>query len=239
MSRALPFLAASILAVALLPAAAQGLPEQKPRISVTGEGEESLRPDMALLSFSVMRQAETAREALSANNEAMAQVIAALKADGVDDRDLQTAGIQINPRYDYPTGPDGRQRQELTGYEVSNTLTVRVRDVQKTGAILDKVVSLGVNQGGGISFTNTDPAAAIEAARREAVENAIAKARTLAQAAGVELGPIMEIFEMTSRPHPMPQMAMKVRAEAADTVPVEAGENSYRVEVTMSFAIAQ
>ena len=236
---ALPFLAASALAVAVLPAAAQGFPEPKPRISVSGEGEQSMRPDMALLSFSVVQQAETAREALSANNAAMAQVIAALKADGVEDRDLQTAGIQINPRYDYPTGPDGSQRQVLTGYEVTNTLTVRVRDVQKTGAILDRVVSLGVNQGGGISFTNADPAAAIEAARREAVEDAVAKARTLAQAAGVELGPILEISEMTTRPQPMPQMAMKMRAEAADAVPVEAGENSYRVQVTMSFGIAQ
>lgn len=239
MSRALPFLAASMLAITVLPTAAQILPEQKPRISVTGEGEESMRPDMALLSFSVMRQAETAREALDANNEAMAQVIAALKADGVEDRDLQTAGIQINPRYEYPTSPNGRQRQVLTGYEVSNTLTVRVRDVQKTGAILDKVVSLGVNQGGGISFTNTDPAAAIESARREAVADAIAKARTLAQAAGVELGPILEISEVASRPQPMPYMAAKMRAEAADAVPVEAGENSYRVEVTMSFGIMQ
>jgi hypothetical protein len=239
MSRiALPFLAAA-LAVAALPAAAQGFPEQKPRISVTGEGEQSMRPDMALLSFSVMRQADTAREALTDNNEAMAQVIAALKADGIEDRDLQTAGIQINPRYEYPTDPDGRQRQVLTGYEVSNTLTVRVREVQKTGAILDRVVSLGVNQGGGISFTNADPSGAIETARRKAVEDAIAKARTLAQAAGVELGPILDMSEMSQRPQPMPYMATKMRADAVEAVPVEAGENSYRVEVTMSFGILQ
>lgn len=236
---ALPFFAASMLALAVLPAAGQTFAEPKPRISVTGEGEHAVRPDMALLSFSVVRQAPTAREALDANNAAMAQVIGALKADGVEDRDLQTAGIQINPRYEYPTGPDGSQRQVMTGYEVANTLTVRVRDVQKTGVILDKVVSLGVNQGGGISFTNADPSAAIETARREAVEDAVAKARTLAQAAGVELGPILDISEIASRPQPMPHMAMKMRAEAADAVPVEAGENSYRVEVTMSFGITQ
>lgn len=236
---ALPLLALSAFATAALPAAAQTMPEPRPRISVTGEGEHALRPDMALLSFSVVRQAETARAALSANNQAMAQVIAALKADGVEDRDLQTAGIQINPRYEYPTGPDGSQRQVMTGYEVANTLTVRVRDVQKTGTILDRVVSLGVNQGGGISFTNADPEAALEAARREAVENAVAKARVLAQAAGVTLGPILEISEMASRPQPMPYMAAKMRAEAADAVPVEAGENSYRIEVTMSFGIVQ
>lgn len=236
---ALPFLAASALAVAVAPAAAQTFPEPKPRISVTGEGQQSIRPDMALLTFSVMRQAETAREALTANNEAMAQVIAALKADGIEDRDLQTAGIQINPRYEYPTRPDGGQRQVMVGYEVTNTLSVRVRDIQNTGAILDKVVSLGVNQGGGISFTNADPAAAVETARRKAVEDAIAKARTLAEAAGVRLGPILDISEMSSRPQPVPYLATKMRAEAADAVPVEAGENSYRVEVTMSFGIEQ
>lgn len=235
----LPLLAFSAFAAAAVPAAAQTPAEPRPRISVTGEGEHAMRPDMALLSFSVVRQAETARAALTANNQAMAQVIAALKADAIEERDLQTAGIQINPRYEYPTGPDGSQRQVLTGYEVSNTLTVRVRDVQKTGAILDRVVSLGVNQGGGITFTNADPDAAIEAARREAVEDAVAKARTLAQAAGVELGPILDISEMASRPQPLPTMAVKMRAEAADAVPVEAGENSYRVEVTMSFGIAQ
>ncbi|WP_187971155.1 SIMPL domain-containing protein [Aquibium microcysteis] len=236
---ALPFLAFAAFVAAASPAAAQTLPEPRPRISVTGEGEHAMRPDMAVLSFSVVRQAGTAREALTANNAAMAQVIAALKGDGIEERDLQTAGIQINPRYEYPTGPDGSQRQVMTGYEVSNTLTVRVRDVQKTGAILDEVVSLGVNQGGGISFTNADPDEAIETARREAVADAVAKARTLAEAAGVELGPILEITEMAARPQPMPYMAAKVRAEAADAVPVEAGENSYRVEVTVSFGIVQ
>ena len=105
---------------------------------------------MALLSLSVMREATTAREALDANNDAMAAVIAAMKASGIADRDLQTAGVQIAPRYDYTTKPDGTQEAKLVAYQVTNTLSVRVRDLAKTGEILDKSVALGVNQGGGI-----------------------------------------------------------------------------------------
>ena len=130
-----------------------------PRIIVSGEGEATVAPDLALLTLSVMREAKTARAALDANNDAMAAVIAAMKSAGIKDRDLQTAGIQINPRYNYTNKPDGSQEAELVAYQVTNTLSVRIRDIDKTGEILDKAVSLGVNQGGGISFTNDDPAA--------------------------------------------------------------------------------
>ncbi len=117
------------------------------------------RPDLATLSLAVMREAPTAREALDANNAAMAAVIAAMKASGVEDRDLQTAGIQISPRYDYTNKPDGTQEARLAAYQVTNTLSVRVRDLASTGEIIDKAVSLGVNQGGGITFANADPSA--------------------------------------------------------------------------------
>ena len=108
---------------------------------VLGEGEATVKPDMALLSLSVMREAMSAREALDANNKAMAEVIAAMKASGVADRDLQTAGVQIIPRYDYINKPDGTQEAKLAAYQVTNTLSVRVRDLAKTGEILDKSVT--------------------------------------------------------------------------------------------------
>ncbi len=173
-----------------LPASAQDRTEwRQPHITVTGDGEQSLRPDIAILSFGVMREAETAQAAMQANNEAMAAVTRALKEAGIEDRDLQTAGIQISPRYEYPSDGRGGQTAELVGYQVTNTLTVRVRDLARAGDILDEAVSLGVNQGGGISFTNDDPSAALSDARRKAVADAMEKARTLAEAAGVSLGP--------------------------------------------------
>ena len=134
---------------------------------------------MALLSLSVMREAMSAREALDANNKAMAEVIAAMKASGVADRDLQTAGVQISPRYDYVNKPDGTQEAKLAAYQVTNTLSVRVRDLAKTGEILDKSVTLGVNQGGGVSFANDDPSATLTEARKRAVADAMARAKTL------------------------------------------------------------
>ncbi|MEP9374081.1 SIMPL domain-containing protein [Mesorhizobium sp. KR1-2] len=230
----LPLALAAAIALPAFSAHAQNQPS--PRIIVTGEGEKAVAPDLALLSLSVMREAKTAREALNANNDAMAAVISAMKAAGIEERDLQTSGIQISPRYNYASKPDGSQVAELVAYQVTNTLSVRVRDLAKAGDILDKSVSLGVNQGGGITFTNNDPSAALTEARKAAVQNAIDKAKVLSEAAGVELGRILEISDQTYQPRPMP-MAKNVAYDSAGSVPVQAGENSYNVQVNVTFEI--
>jgi uncharacterized protein len=231
-------MALGIAAAMALPiaASAQETPMQ-PRIIVSGEGEAAVAPDMAVLSLSVMREAKTAREALDANNSAMAEVIDAIKKFGVADRDLQTAGLQIMPRYNYTNNPDGTQIADLVAYQVVNTLTVRVRDIAKTGEILDKAVSLGVNQGGSIVFTNDDPSATVTEARKNAVAEAKAKAETLAQAAGVSLGRILEITDQTYGIQPMPIEAKAFDRVAAQAVPIQAGENSYRVQVNITFEL--
>ncbi|PTE07038.1 SIMPL domain-containing protein [Mesorhizobium helmanticense] len=230
----LPLALAAAIAFPAVAGAADTQPP--PRIVVSGEGQATVAPDLALLTLSVMREAKTARAALDANNDAMAAVIAAMKSSGIKDRDLQTAGIQINPRYNYTNKPDGSQEAELIAYQVTNTLSVRVRDVDKTGEILDKAVSLGVNQGGGITFTNDNPAATVTEARKKAVADAMAKARTLAEAAGVSIGRVLEITDQNVPPPPMP-----INAKAFDvqggSVPVQAGENSYTVQVTVTFEL--
>lgn len=209
----------------------------QPRIVVTGEGESTVAPDMALLSLAVMREAKTAREALDANNAAMKEVIDAMKAAGIADRDLQTAGVQINPRYEYPTKQDGTQEARLVAYQVTNTLNVRVRDISKAGEVLDKSVTLGVNQGGGVTFTNDNPTAAREEARKKAVADAMAKARTLSEAAGVELGKVMEISETSYTQPPIPMAKTFAREAAVQSAPMEAGENSYRVQVNIVYEL--
>lgn len=223
-------------AIALPAAAFAAETPMQPRIVVTGEGEATVAPDMALLSLSVMREAATAREALDANNAAMAEVTDAIKLSGVADRDLQTANLQIMPRYNYNNKPDGSQEAELVAYQVTNTLSVRVRDLAKTGDIIDKAVSLGVNQGGNIVFTNDDPSAIITQARKRAVEEATAKANTLAEAAGVTLGRILEISDQSFGAQPMPFEA-KAFDRALSAVPIQAGENAYRVQVNMTFEL--
>lgn len=234
------FLPLALAAAVALPAAAIAENDSTPRIVVTGEGEAAVSPDMAIVTLTVMREAVTAREALTANNEAMQAVIAAMKEAGIAERDLQTSGFGIHPRYVYPA--DGSQPQEpkIQAYQVMNTLTVRVRDIAKAGDILDRSVTLGVNQGGEITFTNDDPTATLAEARKSAVEDAFAKARTLSEAAGVKLGQVLEISEQNLMPPPIPYADKAMRMEAAAaSVPVQSGENTYRVQVSVSFALNQ
>lgn len=227
--------ALALPALAATAATAQDAPP-RPRIVVSGQGESALRPDMAVLTLGVMRQADTARAALDAANAAMAEVTAAMKAEGIEERDLQTSNFAISPVYAYPSSDQPGQPPKITGYEVNNTLSVRLRDIAKVGAVLDKAVTLGVNQGGGIAFTNDDPSAALTEARIDAVKQASAKARTLAGAAGVKLGKVIEITEQSYAPQPM-AFAMKARDAAPASVPVEAGENAYRVDVNVTFEL--
>ena len=213
-----------------------------PRIRVTGTGSVDVAPDMAVLELAVTREAETARAALDANSSAMSAVLAAMKSRGVAERDLQTSGFSIQPKYIYPPHrPSGeREAPRIVGYTVRNRLTVRVRDISRVGEILDQSVTLGVNEGGNIRFTNDDPSAAITRARTKAVKEAIARANTLAEAAGVKTGELLEISEQsfTPRPRPMARAEMMM-ASSADSVPVAAGENTYKVVVNITFEIDQ
>jgi uncharacterized protein YggE len=212
------------------------------RILVTGQGNVDLAPDMAVLVLTVTREAETARAALDANSAAMNEVLSAMKAEGIKARDLQTSGFSIQPKYIYPPQKSSGQRQppHIVGYTVRNSLNVRVRDIGAVGEILDKSVTLGVNEGGNIMFTNDDPSAAITEARIKAVKNALAKAQTLAEAAGVKTGKILEISEQSFNPRPMPMARAEMSmARSADAVPVAAGENTYKVTVNVSYSIDQ
>lgn len=213
-----------------------------PRILVNAQGSVDVAPDMAVLSLTVTREDDTARNALDANNAAMSKVLKAMKAEGIEERDLQTSGFSIYPRYSRPVADKFGQRPppEINGYTVRNNLSVRVRDISIVGEILDKSVTLGVNEGGNIQFTNSDPSTAIEQARIKAVKRAVAKANTLATAAGVKTGKLLEISEQSYNPRPSPMMAESGGfARAAKSVPVATGENTYTVTVNMSFAIDQ
>ncbi|MGR9247191.1 SIMPL domain-containing protein [Rhizobium leguminosarum] len=234
----------ALLALPLAAAAPAFAQEAKPResvISVTGDGESSVAPDMAVVNLAVVKQAKTAREALDENNKAMNDVLAALKSGGIAERDLQTSGFSIQPQYNYPQPVDGQQQQpQLIGYQTINSVTVRLRDLAKLGAVIDQSVTLGINQGGEIQFTNDKPDAAIEEARKNAVADAVKRAKTLSEAAGVKLGRILEINENVPRAMPQPVYRATMMKEASDAaVPVQGGENNYNVSVTVTFAIEQ
>ncbi len=198
---------------------------------------------MAVVNLTVLREAATAREALDANNKAMADVLAAMKGFDIDEKDLQTSGFSIQPRYVYADPNKGETFEpKITGYAVMNTLGVRVRDLTKVGNVLDQSVTLGVNQGGDIMFLKDNDTAVLEEARKKAVESAIAKAKTITSTAGVSIGRILEMSEQSYQPGPIPmiraEMAMAKMADAG-SVPVAAGQNSYRVTVNVTFEIKQ
>lgn len=244
-----PLLRAVALGMALVAvptgmAAAQDRPLAErpvPTIRVQGEGKISIAPDMAIVGLTVIREAETARAALDANNAAMAEVLAAMKAEGIEDRDLQTSGFSVSPRYTRPARNSSGTvaPPKIAGYSVANALSVRLRDLSRLGAVLDRAVTLGVNSGGNISFGNVDPDPIIEKARAAAMKDAIDRARTLTEAAGVELGPILEIGENYNSPRPMAMARMAAADTAAESVPVATGESTYSVSVNVTWEIAQ
>lgn len=229
-------------ALSLTPLAALAADDQTPRIMVTGTGSVNVEPDMAVVSLGVTKQEKTARAALDANTAAMADILAAMKAAGIEERDLQTSNFSIQPQYIYPKSSSGNDnRPRIDGYIVRNSLTVRIRDLSTIGDVLDASVSLGVNDGGNLVFTNDDPQNAISEARAKAMKNAIEKASTLTSSAGVKLGDIIEISEQSFRnqPRPIAQARMMEMAAESAPVPIAAGENSYEVSVNVTFGIEQ
>ncbi len=210
-------------------------------ISVSATGSATATPDIARMNLSVQREAKTARAALDANNTAMTEILKSLRNSGIQERDLQTSNFNIQPRYHFPTSSSSSPKlRKLVGYVVTNSLTVRVRDLMKLGAILDKAVSLGVNSGGGIAFSTENPAPIIEQARTNAMAKAISKAKTLTEAAGVKLGRIVEISE-TNRQPPRPRAMARMQGTAIRkvAVPVASGENSYSVSITVKWELDQ
>ncbi|WP_279482134.1 SIMPL domain-containing protein [Aureimonas sp. SK2] len=226
---------------------AQGEPPAAPpapaRISVTGEGHASGTPDLAVTQLTVMRSAPTAAEALAQANDAMEAVRGAMSGFGVEARDLQTSGFQIAPQYRYENRSDGTQAPPVvTGYEVRNTLSVKVRDLARLGELLDKAVQLGVNEGGSIAFQIEDDSGLRNEARREAVREARASAETLAEAAGLKLGRVVTIEDVAGSafppPPPMPFGELRMAAPAsASKVPVEVGESMVTSDVRIVYEL--
>jgi uncharacterized protein YggE len=231
-------LVAGAIAVAALlarPAGAEEAP--RPTLTLTGTGEVFAEPDTALISSGVVTEAKTAREALDANNEAIAAVIAAIKDAGIEPKDIQTSGFTVQPRYHYPKKSDEAEAPKIVGYRVSNTVTVKVRDLAKLGGVLDKAVTVGANNISGIDFLVSDADKRLDEARAIAMKDAIRKAGIYADAAGVKLTRIVSINEVGGY-RPMPRKAaMAMRAEAAPSVPVEAGEQALSVEVNVTWEI--
>jgi len=236
-------LASCVIALTSIPQIAAAQPASSPHphiLSVSGEGEVHAIPDQAQLSAGVVSHGKTAAEALSANASAMNTVFATLRKRGIPEKSITTSNFSVSPQYPpYRQDAPESDRTRIIGYEVSNQVTVILDDVAKTGATLDALVTSGANQAGGVSFTIRDPKPLLAQARGDAVKDAVAKAQTLAKAAGVTLGPILSIQESGSGapiPRPMMMRADMMKVAAAPTS-IAAGEQSVTANVSITWEI--
>ena len=209
------------------------LAEELPRqIVVSAIGAASATPDMATVSIGVMREAETAKEAMQGVGEATAAVLEEIAEAGIEPRDVQTSSLMLNPVWEQ----DGTRTPAIRGYSAATMLSIRVRDLENLGNLLDAVVDQGANRLNGLSFGIADTDAVESEARTDAVKRAREMAETLAAAAGVDLGAIQSISEGGGGGAPAPMMRGAMM-EAAD-MPIASGELDIRVSVTVVFEIS-
>ena len=231
----------SVVAIVKTAVAQEGAvePLQEATITIVGRGVVSAEPDIALIVAGAVTQSTTARAALDANSKVMNDAFAALEALGVEERDLRTSGLSIEPQFTYFDSVNGERRPpRIDGYTVSNQLTVRVRDLASLGDILDQLITTGVNDLGGLTFGIDDPSAHLNMARRAAITDASEQARLMADAAGVTLGRIVSITTQTSRPSmPQPTIARMAMAAEANSVPIASGEQEISASVTVTWAL--
>ena len=203
-------------------------------VSVSATGIVSATPDKATINLGVRTQAETAAEALDENTEQMQALIATLREAGVASRDIQTSDFSIYPQYE--SRPNGTTT--ITGYEVSNRVTVTVRNLDNFGAILDAAVEAGGNQVDSIQFGFSDPEALLDEARQEAMAEAERKATQLATLADVRVGTVVSISEGGVTP-PMPIMrgVMEESMAMDAAVPVETGESDVSITVQVTYEL--
>jgi uncharacterized protein len=223
------------LAIVLLgtPALAQTSGDFPAAISVTGEAQISVPPDLATIDAGVATDAKTAREASDANNAAMAKVLQALKAANIDAKDYQTSRLSLQPQYapNRSSGP-----ASITGYRASNRVTVKIRDITKVAGVVDVLVGAGANDVGNISFSVSQASKLLDEARAQAIADARRKAEIYAKAAGVTLGAPLSISEEGA---PQPAFRGKMMAGMAAPTPIAQGEETLSLSVSVTWAIKQ
>ena len=237
--RAAPLMLMGALALLPLAARAQQAPIPTPTdgtvLDVTAEGRTTRTPDVATIRAGVVTQGTSAAEALASNSGAMNRVLAALRQAGVAPRDIQTASVGLQPQYRYADN----QPPVITGYQATNSVAIRFRDIARSGAILDALVRQGANQIDGPNLSLDQPDAALDEARTDAVRRARARADLYARAAGMAVVRIVSISEAGqndgSTPHPPMAFAMRARADAP--TPVAAGEAEVSVTIAVRFLL--
>lgn len=202
---------------------------------ITAEAQVAQAPDLATVTAGVLTEGRTAEAALADNARKMNGVMTSLRQSGIAPRDIQTSNISLNPQYVY----NQNEAPRITGYQASNTVTVRVRNLSNLGRTLDSLVGQGGNQLQGVSFSIDKADEAMDAARREAMKKARARADLYAEAAGLRVSRIVSISEGGAAPPPMPvHMMARMAADVSPApTPIAAGEVNVAASVTVMFEL--
>lgn len=203
-------------------------------VSASGMGRASVTPDRFSFNVGVQTVGNTVEDAVAQNNKRVAAVLAALKAAGAQEKDIQTANFNIYPQQDYREG----QQPRILGYQVSNTVTVRSTKVADAGRLLGIAIGAGVNTASGINFEVADQTRGRDQGLRAAFNDAKAKATLLAQAAGRTLGRVLTVSEGAHSAPPQPYAFQRAAAmEARADVPIESGTQEQTFTVSVTFAL--
>lgn len=229
----------ALLGAILIPGAAQAqtapaVPLAGTELDIVAEGQSKRVPDIATVTAGVVTQGPDAAAALRENAQRMERVLAALKRAGVADRDIQTANIALTPQYRYGENVP----PTITGYQATNNVSVRFRDIGRAGAILDALVSTGANQISGPELTLDDPQAAMDEARLDAMKTARARAELYARAAGLTVRRILQISESGELPRPVPIiLTARAMAPNAAQTKIAAGEQTVSITLSVRFEL--
>jgi len=232
---AILMLASGLLVGCQAAAQSSGATNQQTGISVSGEGKVTVTPDIANIQLGIQAQALTVADAQSQAIKAMNDVMAALKANGVADQDIQTQYYNVQQVTTWDTN---KQQQIVTGYMVSNVVNAKIRDVTKAGSVIDAVTAAGgdLTRVNSIQFALNDPTTSIDKAREIAMANAYDTATQLAKLAGVKLGKPISISESSSTP-PYPVYSKDAIAGSSSSTPISAGTLDITLDVQVVYTI--
>jgi uncharacterized protein len=205
-------------------------------VSVNGEAFASAKPDLVYITIGVESAGKDARDVLAANSKSTGDVIAALKGDGIDGKDLQTSSFSVRPNIDRSQSALSSvdNTPVINGYTVSNTVNVTLHDLPRLGDILDKAVTAGANSIDGVQFDVSNQSALLDDARKAAFEDARRKAAIYASASGLKLGRLIELSESTGARN---GVLYRAKTMATAAVPVESGESTMSVSVSARFEL--
>ncbi|QKX18659.1 SIMPL domain-containing protein [Microbulbifer sp. YPW1] len=203
-------------------------------ISISAQGEASQAPDIANLSAGVVTEADDSNAAMQANAKQMEALMQAIKKAGIEDKDVQTSGISLNPRYDYQPNSE----RKIIAYQARNTVSITVHKLDELSAVIDAMAAAGANQIHGPSFSIGEPEPLLAKARDKALKQAQARAESYAESLGTKVRRIVSISEGShgGMPRPMARMEMAAAKDSAST-PIAPGESSVSVNLELVFEL--